>query len=275
MWWNPTHDSFMSVESSFIPITGLGKLRRNKFVEISLDVKALLTRVEIYMCTTPSVRIPPVLGPLVQMMKHSLAQLDCIAMKFGQIEFQVRDVQQLWLEIVGILDYMEIYQPQMDASQGSIFVLELPAAGTIGTFTSDICVAQDHFHAGLPCWLFRPASAFTDQNILEVCKIEDTQSIDLHPRRFQSHVLAECQAGTDAKYNTIHAYTCNFMKYPDLFNLGTSITSTSSMTASSAAPTSSSAIIPQASSSTAGPIRTPHDKDCQGRSGNRNKSNWG
>jgi hypothetical protein len=138
MWWNPTRDSFMSVESSFIPVTGLGKLRRDKFVEISLDVKALLTRVEIYMRTTPSARIPPVLGPLVQMMKHSLAWLHCIAMKFGQIEFQVRDVQRSWLEIVGMLDYMEIYRLQMDASQGSIIVPEFPVADTIGTFTSDV-----------------------------------------------------------------------------------------------------------------------------------------
>jgi hypothetical protein len=63
----------------------------------------------------------------------------------------------------------------MDTSQGSIFVPELPVADTIGTFMSDVCVVQDHFHAGLPCWLFRPASAFTDPNILKVCQIKDTQ----------------------------------------------------------------------------------------------------
>jgi hypothetical protein len=268
MWWNLTRDSFVPVESPLFPFIRLGKLARHKVVEINIDVKALLTRVENYMKTTSPARVPPVLGPIAQAIKHGLSRLESIAMQFGQMEFQVRDLQRCWLEAVGMLDYMEIYRPRMDATQGVIFTPQSPVADTIGTFTSDVRVAQDHFLAGLPCWFIRPAYAFTDQNILKICQFEGTYfiNLDLHPSR--SRTLAEGPAGTDAKHNAIHAYARNIMKYRDPFNSDTTTPAPSMSIANNG-----STVLPVASSSTVGPIRTAHNK---GRpDGSVNKNNGG
>lgn len=223
MWWKPTRDAFVPKDSPLFPISGLGVLSQDKLAQLESCVSVLLSRVQTYLQNTPSERVPQVLIPTVQMVKHGFIRLQSLSMAFRQLEFQVRDVQRFWLETVAMVDYMEIYRPRMDNAQLSISPDPPPVADRIGLFTSDVRVVQDHFQAGLPCWFIRPATAFNDQNILKVRQPELPFELDREPHPFRHRVLAEGRAGTNEKYNAIHRYARNLMKYSDPFNIGTTV----------------------------------------------------
>lgn len=269
IWWEPTRDSFISGENALI---GLGKLSLPRLVMLEKAADTLVTRVEAYLQVTPAVQVPKPLGPLTQMMRHSLTRLKSVAMSVRQMMFQVRDVQRSWLEIVAMLDYMEIYRPRMNATTGSIRTQVPPTADTMGAFTSDLRVAQDHFAAGLPYWLIRPASAFADQNILEPCDPEPPHSINLYPDPFRPRVLADGRAGTDIKYDAIHRYARNLMRYPDPFNYNTTVNINDPST-TTPVPIAATSLIPRPSGS--GVVRSSHEKHARGKGNNKGRSDQG
>lgn len=252
MWWKPTYDAFILTNNPIVPISGLGRLSQNKLTEFDFCVSALLERVTLFIQNMPPEGVPRVLGPTVQMLKHGLSRIQSLAMAFRQLELQVCGVQRFWLEIVAMVDYMEIYRPRMDASQGTINVDPPSVADTIGIFTSDVRVVQDHFQSGLPYWFIRPASALDNQNILKTCQPELPYNlqVELHP--FRSRVLAEGRAGTNEKFNAIHKYARNIMKYANPFDLGTTV--------------NINAVVPQvlrspSSELSPGPTRTQHQRN--------------
>ena len=92
-------------------------------------------------------------------------------------------------------------------------------ANTVGVFTHNLRVVQDFVTAGLPCWLIRPASDFTNQNILKIIKpqcVEGTISLTGH--QFLYPVLFTGSASSPEKYHRIHQYAKNFLCAPDPFN---------------------------------------------------------
>ena len=93
---------------------------------------------------------PSSLGLLVKMIKHGLIHLGSVWTNFHLMAFGVRDVQRCWLDLTVMLDYMEVYKPWMDSARLAMSSLPVEVANTVGAFTSDIHVAQDFFHAGLP-----------------------------------------------------------------------------------------------------------------------------
>jgi hypothetical protein len=131
------------------------------------------------------------------------------------MEFSVRDVQWMWLELTALLDYMQIYKPCMDGYAPSASGV----ANMIGIFTYDLQVVQDFVTAGLPCWLICPASDFTNQIIQKIVKPEHPEGIvSLTTHQFLYPVLFTGPASSLEKYHGIHGYTRNFLHAPDPFN---------------------------------------------------------
>jgi hypothetical protein len=129
--------------------------------------------VKLYQADAPSNRQPPTLQPSVKMLEHGLARLESVYTNFRQMEFSVRDVQRMWLELTAMLDYMQIYKPRMDGYTPSASRI----ADTVGVFTHDLRVVQDFVTAGLPCWLIRPVSDFTNQIILKIVEPQRAEGI--------------------------------------------------------------------------------------------------
>lgn len=139
-------------------------------------------------------------------------------------------------------------------------------ADTMGIYTSDVRIVQDHFQAGLPCWFIRPAAGFNDQNILEVWQAELPFDLECEPHPYRHRVLAGGQAGTNKKFDVIHQYARNLMKYSDPFELGTTVNIT---------PIAPPAVnTPQIveSSSSMGPTRTQQENIVRGQKGTRGNS---
>jgi hypothetical protein len=220
IWWTPTHDDFERHTDPTTLIHGLGKLSYPKFIALKTSVDYLLKRIRRYQAATPSEFHPRALPPWVKMLEHGLAQLQSIHMNFRQLEFTVRDVQRFWLELTALLDYMDIYKPRMDGYLPKADVV----ANTIGVFTSDLRVAQDFFAAGLPYWLIRPASDYTDQTIVRVVRLELPEGlVTLTPHRFSYPVIFFGKADDVKKYQSIHRYARNFLRAPDPFDVPTDL----------------------------------------------------
>jgi hypothetical protein len=215
IWFTPTHDHFWHHVHPAAPIHGLGKLSNDKFTTLKISVNSLLDHVKLYQGDTPSSKQPPILQPLVKMLEHGLARLESVYTNFRQMVFGLRDVQRMWLEVTALLDYMQIYKPRMDGYAPSASGV----ADTVGVFTHDLRVAQDLVTAGLPYWLIRPASDFTNQNILKIVKPQRAEGIvSLTRHQFSYPVLFTGSASSLEKYHQIHQYARNFLRAPDPFN---------------------------------------------------------
>ena len=109
---------------------------------------------------------------------------------------------------------MGIYEPHMDgfAPPGD------SVAGTIGTFTTSIRIAQDMFLAGLPCWLIRSSSTFGDEKIFRIVEIFHPKDyVVLEPHKFNYPVIFKGPATSQEKYRAIELYAHNFLCTRDPF----------------------------------------------------------
>ena len=211
MWWTFMYDDFARFWSDLSLVQGFGKLSPQKFALFKSSVNSLLSRIQAYKKVTPPERCPAMLHPMVKWLEHCLVQLNSVYATFRQVEFLVRDIQRVWLELRGLLNYMEIYKPRMDGlTDAAVAVGE-----TNGVFTHSIRVAQDFFTAGLPCWLIRPASEFTDQVIhalVDLVSPEEIHSgLSLTPHSFRYPVIFTGSAASVEKYQHIYQFSRNFL----------------------------------------------------------------
>jgi len=220
-------------------VSGLGKLCPRKCHQLGTSVNFLIKRVTTYRQSTSGERNFHLIQPSIKWLQQVLDQLYSVQMSFRHIQFVVRDLQRIWLNVWAILDYMEIYKPRMDG-------LALPADGvadTVGTITWSIRVAQDMFLAGLPCWLIRPSKTFKDEKIFSIGEIFHPKDyVVLEPHKFSYPVIFEGPATDLGKYRAVETFARNFLCTPDPFamsctpssSVGASRPSTSSTSASSA-----------------------------------------
>ena len=138
--------------------------------------------------------------------------------------FGVRDVQRCWLDLTVMLNYMEVYKPWMDSARLATSSPPVKVANTIGAFTSDIHVAQDFFHAGLPFWLIRPASDLGHPNILRAVplSVPHQNGICFESHRFKYPIIYQGLASSTQKHDAILQCACNFLRYLDPFAVHTS-----------------------------------------------------
>ena len=213
IWWTPTYDHFVPFRSSLSPVGGLGKLSPLKYGVLKSSVDSLLLRAKNYQEATAASSRPPMLQPIVKWLEHCLFQLGSVYATFRQVEFLVRDLQRVWLELRALLDYMEIFKPRIDGNAPAV----IEPAETTGAFTTSVRVAQDFFTAGLPFWLLRPASELTDQVVHAVVELAQPESFpDLtltpHPRY---PVIFKGSSSSLEKYQSIHDFARNFLRCSD------------------------------------------------------------
>jgi hypothetical protein len=125
----------------------------------------LESRIEDYQKTSP--KSNDLLVLLVKAMQDACVRLGSLKTTFSEMRFGVTEFQHYYLEVRGLLDYLELYKPRMDGKK--------PAAETVancvGAVTNIARVVQDFHTAGLPIWFLRPSKLWDSHiqcNILEV-----------------------------------------------------------------------------------------------------------
>ena len=163
MWWDPTSDDFESFGAGVV--NGLGELSGSKLSSLRKMMRSLESRIEDHKEAFPQQN--KFLLLLVRAMQGAFTRLDSLKTTFTEMRVGVTEFQRYYLEVLGCLDYLEIYHPRMDG-------VKPPAesvANCIGAITNIPVIVQEFVTAGLPVWFLRP-STFWDSparcNILEI-----------------------------------------------------------------------------------------------------------
>ena len=144
MWWDPTPDDFVSFGDSVV--NGLGELSGSKLLSLRNLKSSIESRVEEH---KQVIKKPnALLLLLVRAMQDSFTRLDFLKTTFAETRVGVTEFQRYFLELYGILDYLEIYKPRME---GRIPPAEL-VMKCMGAIMNVLQIVQDFYTAGLLVW---------------------------------------------------------------------------------------------------------------------------
>ena len=118
MWWDPTRDDFEPCEAGVLE--GLGQLSRSKFKELEKmmhDIQDRITKCRKGPLITTNANT--LLHSPDRAMNHACFHLYALKSAFGQMKFGVTEFQCYYLEIRGLLDYLEVYSPRMSGQQSA------------------------------------------------------------------------------------------------------------------------------------------------------------
>ncbi|PBK61187.1 hypothetical protein ARMSODRAFT_981734 [Armillaria solidipes] len=151
------------------------------------------------------------IGRLNREFRQSLLQrLSSVTTDSFNIRVMVATAQRFWLELVGALDYMEIYKPIMDGHAERSLNHRLDRL--MGSFTSDISTVQFLIRAGIPVYFVRPLMVFDNQIIERV--VELSQPMLTITRPDPVYPVVYTGDPTDAKkYRAIHTCLRQFQCY--------------------------------------------------------------
>lgn len=222
MWWNPLPSDF--TPSAGGVAGGLGKLsidRYNVFKGLHRDLQS---RAEAHIETLPEPKVFPL--ALVELWNHTLPRLAALPMSFEQVCFCVTDYQRLYLEVRGLMDYVEIYKPRMDGKAPRVY----PVADCIGVFTTTPIVVQQFFRAGLPVWFIRTTEHFRTSacNASELVKpISPTGILTTRPHPDSPPEIYN-GVNDDRKHTALYRFSRDWLSFKDPFSEATASSSSSS-----------------------------------------------
>lgn len=213
MWWDPTRKEFNSYDSGLVD--GIGELLKSKFLEFETMRKNLEDRVEDYKKTTAKPNY--YLLMMVKAMQDACVRLGSLKTTFSEMRFGVTEFQRYYLEVCGVLDYLELYKPRMDGQR--------PAATTVahcvGAFTTIARTAQDFHSAGLPIWFIRPQKSWDSPiscNILEVVSpLNPASSLCVSEHDPPFSPIFRGFATAHEKQGAIHSYSRGWLVFKDPF----------------------------------------------------------
>lgn len=214
MWWDPNRDMFIASDGGIL--LGTGSLSPDKVAAFRGMEQELQARVHAYRETSD--RPPPkhaldLIATIATALSNALIRLSSLKTSFTQMWFTITKFQHYYLELMGLLDYMQIYQPRMRGWK--------PAASTVndrvGVFTINESVVQDFHRAGLPVWYLCPWKGGPfDRNVLVV--VEPTLSdarMDDHDPPFPT-IYTGLLGGPEV-VDSIHQFSRTWLSHKDPF----------------------------------------------------------
>ena len=218
MWWDPTLKEFDSYNGGLVD--RIGELLKSKFLEFEKMKKNLEDRVEDYKKTTAKPNSFLLL--MVKAMQDACVRLGSLKTTFSEMRFGITEFQRYYLEVCGILDYIELYKPRMDGQK--------PAATTVahcvGAVTNIARTVQDFHTAGLPIWFMRPQKSWDSPiscNILEVVSpLNPASSLCVSEHDPPFSPIFRGYATAHEKQGAIHSYSRGWLVFKDPFQSGPS-----------------------------------------------------
>ncbi|PPQ83967.1 hypothetical protein CVT24_008299 [Panaeolus cyanescens] len=166
MWYDPLQADFDPVEGGIVD--GIGKLNPTLLAsKIEPLVQSLQNRFDQWYASIPGDKpVKKFVGVLERAMHYTLIRLKAHIATWHHIRFSLTELQRYYLELLGCLNYLEIYKPHMDSQQSSL----PPLANCLGVYTNQVRVVEEFVAAGLPVWFTREctASGFGNNVLAEV-----------------------------------------------------------------------------------------------------------
>jgi hypothetical protein len=215
MWWNPIRGDFIPSEGSVLD--GLGKLSRARYAQFQTLKENMVDRVNEYRrnASTPNNWVFSLERTLV----HACTRLGNLSTTFTQMVLCVTDFQRCYLELHGLLDYLQIYLLRIKGS--------LPPAATVEKCVGAIAVSprvvQDFFTAGIPVWFVQPCKTGPfPYNVLDVvipCEPANFLCLDKHDPPFP--VIYDGHSDVRDKHDAFHRFARTLSLFKDPFQTST------------------------------------------------------
>ncbi|KAK7444555.1 hypothetical protein VKT23_015233 [Stygiomarasmius scandens] len=122
---------------------------------------------------------------------------------FQQVGMAVAGLQRMFLELLALLDYCEIFKPRM---LGQSPPSHSPAP-VIGAFTWNIDSAGMLFAAGIPFWFVHRVSAVPNVSVMKLAPLLATDTVCSEESPFTTPVIFQGVANVEAQYKAIAEYT--------------------------------------------------------------------
>ena len=148
----------------------LGNIDSGKWSEwwlqsLSTSIKWLLEEVARRRTNNKALRDShPEIAPLSVHLERALSRLRAVLMTYRGAVISLRLVQRLWLELHGLMEYVDRYLPFMEGRAPPAERL----ANVMGCFVFTAHGAERLFAAGIPYWMVRPLRTFDKENILSI-----------------------------------------------------------------------------------------------------------
>ena len=210
MWWNPTPGDFISFSGD--GMDGIGLLRRARFSQLEMMKRELDTRIATY--HNNNVNPNELLLLLERDMLNVFVRLDSLRTTFTQMVFSITEFQRCYLEILGLLNYIEIYHPRKYGLTTASTV-----ANCISVITNKPNVVQDCFNAGIPVWFCRPRQpGWFPHNVLNVVTpFEPYNFVCVDKPDPPSPVIYDGPLDVCEKHNALHRFTRSWLVFKDSF----------------------------------------------------------
>jgi hypothetical protein len=203
MWYIPTYRDFVADSQVFF---GVGKLQRLLFCDLQLLSLLLIRWVH-----ASKFKEEILVSQLINILRHLLHCLEFISTGFFTVCLGVHKMQRIYLELTGLLNYMEHYR------------LWLMSLGTInniiGAFTHDLLICKHFYKAGIPVWFIRPYSALTSICIRALVPV--TKPVGVLPLEPLSHpvypAIYHGRGDVLEKYIALGRNILGYLKYLNLF----------------------------------------------------------
>ena len=143
-------------------------------------------------------------------------QLDHLPATLPQIQYFVVVFQCYFLELCGILDYLEIYEPHING----ILPPATTTANAIGAFTNNACIVQDLMITGISVFFFCPAHLFRTPGysyLWSVVQVQEPSNICMSPCSPLFPIIFSSEASDPCKYEAIHHSIWSWQVLPKLF----------------------------------------------------------
>jgi len=142
---------------------------------------------------------------LLQIMKHTSCCMCSLQTPFYEMSFGVTEFQRYFLEVLGLIDFLEIYQPRMEGHAPHA----TSTADCLGAFTNNALYAQQLFDAGLPIYLIQKYDTFAvnDPIILNVISLLTPTDLILEESNPPFPVIYQGSIMDHKKHASVHRYS--------------------------------------------------------------------
>ncbi|KAK1224749.1 hypothetical protein PQX77_012333 [Marasmius sp. AFHP31] len=156
-WWTfPPPEAFVNEPDS--SVKGLGRWARDYVEQYEQDCANISERVSNYRSSQQSIAgINPVVTGLEGQLVRTLRHLMTMPLPFHRARQLWSFFRRWYLELVGALDWVELYKPVMDGQSSPSEDTKVNSAVAMGAFLTSIHDCEFFFKAGLPFWFVRPA----------------------------------------------------------------------------------------------------------------------
>jgi hypothetical protein len=203
MWYIPSRSDLVADNTLLFSV---GKLERSRFCDLQSLSLALIGRVH-----ASKFREEILVSQLTKVLNHLLHRLEFISTGFFTMCLGVREMQRIYLELTGLLNYMEHYR-LWSTSLGTI-------DNTIGAFTHDPLICDCFYKASIPVWFIRPYSALFSIRIKALVPV--TKLVGVLPLEPSSRAVYPAiyrgRGDVLEKYIMLGRNILGYLKYPNPF----------------------------------------------------------